>query len=200
MKTALGAALFAGARYNDAARQLCAASDLDPADAQIYLLIGKVMLASPEPLTCVKARIERFLAVRPNDADAHYLLAMLLLRQEGEVDTTRVTALLREAVQLYPKYSEAFLQLGILAFNQQRYADAIELYTRAISVDPQQAEPHFRLGVAYERMAKPMEARREFARHDELVHSQAEAVEQQRRQVKQFVILLRGKPDGVNAP
>ncbi len=200
MKIALGAALFAVAHYKDAEEQLCIASDLEPANAEAYLLIGKVMLAAPEPLTCVQPRLERFLAILPLNADAHYFLAMLALKQNRDGNYTRSTALLQQALKLDPKYAEAYLQLGILAFRQRSYADAIQLYKEAISADPLQAEAHYRLGVTYDRTGQPLLAKEEFQRHDQIEKSQAEVVEQQRRQIKQFVVLLQSKPAGPAVP
>jgi tetratricopeptide (TPR) repeat protein len=40
--TALGAALFAGAFYDEAALRLCDASDLNPADPEPYMFMGKI--------------------------------------------------------------------------------------------------------------------------------------------------------------
>ncbi len=200
IRTALGAALFAGARYNDAAEQLCAASDLEPANVEPYLLIGKVMLAAPEPLTCAGTRLERFLMVLPRSADAHYFLAMQMLNQNQPASAVRVSAMLREAVELDPGYSAAYLQLGTLAFKRHEYDQALELYQRSIAAEPDSAEAHYRLGVVYDRTGKTMQARMEFQRHDALIKAQAETVEQQRRQVKQFVVSLEGKPDSHKSP
>ena len=66
-----------------------------------------------------------------------------------------------------------------------------------MEAEPELAEAHYRLGVAYDRTGDAAGARRELARHDELVKAQAEAVEQQRRQVKQFLVVLEG---GTPAP
>ena len=53
--TALGSTLFAGALYDDAARRLCEASDLNPSDPEPYLFMGKVEIACAES-TAMRAR------------------------------------------------------------------------------------------------------------------------------------------------
>ena len=58
--TALGTALFAGALYDEAARSLCEASDLDPANPEPYLFMGKVEMAAPTPLACTESKLARF--------------------------------------------------------------------------------------------------------------------------------------------
>ena len=49
MLAAFGAALFASAEYNEAAQQLCNASDLDPADPQSLSAPGKDRDGSSQP-------------------------------------------------------------------------------------------------------------------------------------------------------
>ena len=49
MLAALGAALFAGALYDQAADSLCQASDLNPADPEPYIFMGRVEMAAPNP-------------------------------------------------------------------------------------------------------------------------------------------------------
>jgi hypothetical protein len=55
-------------------------------------------------------------------------------------------------------------------------------------------EAHYRLGVAYDRIGQPEKAKQEFQLHDEIERVQAAAVERQRREVKQFQVVLQGQP------
>jgi len=188
LKTAWGTALFSGALYEQAAEQVCEASDLRPEDEETYRIIGKIELASPTPLACVEQRLERFTELKPKSAEARYLYAMALARSGREGSRGRVEGLLTAAVALDPKCSEAYLQLGILAFEQHRYPDAIRLYTMAVESDPKLAEAHYRLAVAYDRVGEQDKVKQELRIHDEIAKAQAEAVEQERRQIKQFVV------------
>lgn len=188
--TGWGAALFAGARYDEAAERLCAASDVDPANRETYILLGKAALAAPQPLPCAPSRLERFLRLQPRDADANFYEAMLQLREGGAAATARATELLRATVALDPKQAQALLQLGILAMAEHQTTEAIARFRQAIAADPQLAEAHFRLGVALDRTGGHDEAARELQVHAELVKAQADTVEAQRRQVKQFLVTL----------
>jgi tetratricopeptide (TPR) repeat protein len=105
-----------------------------------------------------------------------------------------VDTLLNRAVAIDPKCADAYLQLGILASSQRDIQKAIGYYTRAIEAQPQLGEAHYRLGVAYDRTGQPEKARQEFQLHDELEKQQAAAVERQRREVKQFLVVLEGQP------
>ena len=199
MLSALGAALFAGALYEQAAQRLCAASDLRPADPEPYLFLGKIEMAAPAPLPCVEQRLARFAALEPRNSLADYLYAMAILKPRnrpasGE-EMQRAESLLRQAATLDPNNAGAYLQLGILAFSQNRVAQAIEEYSRAIAADPNLSDAHYRLGVAYERAGQPAKAKEEFQIHDRIAQRQAEAVEGQRRAIKQFLVVLQGQPN-----
>ncbi|MFZ0663836.1 MAG: tetratricopeptide repeat protein [Acidobacteriaceae bacterium] len=197
MLTALGTALFAGARYDKAALSLCKASDLDPGDVQPYIFMGKVELASPDPLPCIEAKLARFVREQPQNAQANYLYAMAILKRQQQLankqDVRQAETLLKKAVMLDAKCGEAYLQLGILSYSRRDSVKAIDFYRKAIGASPQLAESYYRLAVAYDRLGDAAKARQEFQLHDEIEKQQAEAVEDQRREIKQFVIA--NKPD-----
>jgi tetratricopeptide (TPR) repeat protein len=198
MLAALGTALFAGALYDEAAASLCQASDLNPADPELYSFMSRIEMAAPKPLACVQPRLARFVRQQPENSLANYLYAMAIWkRQEHRVDQPawqKVETLLSKAVAIDPKCGDAYLQLGILFAAQHNLAKAIAFYIRAIQVDPQLGEAHYRLGVAYDRAGEPEKARQEFQLHDQIEKLQAAAVERQRREVKQFLVVLQGQP------
>jgi tetratricopeptide (TPR) repeat protein len=200
MLTALGAALFAGAMYDEAARRLCEASDLNPADPEPYLFMGKIVMASPNPLPCVEQKVARFLELRPADPLANYYYAMTLWKQKGtSVDQSalgHVQDLLTKAVTVDPKCADAYLQLGVLEATRRDFDKAIGYYNKAIDVNPQLGEAHYRLGIAYDRVGEKEKAQQQFQLHDQIEKEQAAAVEKQRREVKQFLVVVDGKaPD-----
>jgi Tfp pilus assembly protein PilF len=121
----------------------------------------------------------------------------IVKRQEQPADPAalhQVETLLTKAVAIDPKCSDAYLQLGILYFSQHQPEKAIHFYTQAIQANPQLGEAHYRLAVAYDRIGLPEKARQEFQLHDEIEKLQADAVERQRREVKQFLVVLEGQP------
>ena len=200
MLTALGAALFAGALYDEAAQRLCEASDLNPADPEPYLFMGKIEMASPNPLPCVEQKLGRFLELRPADPLANYYYAMTLWKQKGtsadQSALEHVQDLLTKAVTVDPKCADAYLQLGVLEATRRDLDKAIGYYNKAIDANPQLSEAHYRLGIAYDRVGDRDKARRQFQLHDEIEKQQAADVEKQRREVKQFLVVVDGKsPD-----
>ena len=59
--------------------------------------------------------------------------------------------LLRRAVTLDVKFAKAFLELGILLSDQQRYTEAIQELRHATRLAPDLAQAHYRLSQAYQR-------------------------------------------------
>lgn len=198
MLAALGAALFASALYDEAALRLCDAADLNPADTAPYVFLSKIDMAAPAPLACVEPKLLRFVQERPGDARANYYYGMAVWkRQKGSEDPRRmqqVETSLTKAVEDDPKYGEAYLQLGNLYADKRNYDKAVSFYTKAIEVNPQLSEAYYKLGVVYERIGEPAKAKQKFQLHDEIEKAQAAAVERQRQEVKQFLVVLQNKP------
>jgi tetratricopeptide (TPR) repeat protein len=209
MLAALGTALFAGALYDQAADSLCQASDLNPADAEPYIFMGKIEMAAPNPLPCIEPRLARFVQQQPQNSLANYFYAMAIWKRQQQPQPMpqpvphpvfdqkalqQVETLLAKAVAIDPKCGDAYLQLGILSSSQHNFEKAIGFYNKAIEVDPQLGEAHYRLGVAYDRIGSKEKAKQEFQLHDEIEKLQAAAVERQRREVKQFLVVLEGQP------
>ena len=197
MLTGLGTALFSGAAYEQAATQLCHASDLKPSDPEPYIFLGKVQMAAPNRLDCIEQRLERFVQQQPGSADANYLYAMAILKREDHSSNAEARkqseALLRSAIAIDPKYSEAYLQLGNLYSTQKDFTQAIGFYAKAIETDPRSSDAYYHLAVAYDRSGQPAKAKDEFALHDQIAKQQAAEVERQRQEVKQFLITLPGQ-------
>jgi tetratricopeptide (TPR) repeat protein len=197
MLAGLGTALLAGAHYDEAALRLCEASDLTPADPEPYIFMGKIEMVAPNPLVCVEQKLARFAEQQPENSLANYLYAMALWkRQEQSPDepvSRQVETLLTKAVTIDAKCGDAYLQLGILYSSQRNYEKAIGFYTKAIEVNPQLDDAHYRLGMAYERTGEPAKAKQELKLYDEIRKQQADAIESQRRKVKQFLVVVPGQ-------
>ena len=198
MLAALGTALFASANYSEAAARLCEASDLNPTDPAPYIFLGKIDMAAPDPLPCVESKLLRYSQEQPGDARATYYYAMAIWKRlkasENTPNVERVEKLLTHAVTLDPKYDAAYLQLGNICSGERNFERAIAFYLKAIEANPQLSDAHYRLGVAYERTGESAKAKQEFQLHDEIEKAQAAAVERQRQEVKQFLVVLQSQP------
>ncbi|HVI77531.1 MAG TPA: tetratricopeptide repeat protein, partial [Candidatus Acidoferrum sp.] len=65
---------------------------------------------------------------------------------------------------------------------------------KATAADPNLAEAHFRLGQAYKKMGDAAKAREEFQAYERIQKTEATVVEQQRREIQQFVVVFKDQP------
>lgn len=201
--TALGSALFACALYEDAAQRLCEAADINPGSAEPYLFLGKVERSSPNSLECVEPKLAEFAQRNPKNPLASYYYAMAIWKQSGQSTDpqtlAQVETLLHKAIDLDPQCSDAYLELGMVSSARHQDAQAIDYYSRAIAANPQLLEAYYRLAVAYDRVGEREKAKREFELHEQLEKKQKALVEEQRREVKQFLV-VQGKPAEATKP
>jgi tetratricopeptide (TPR) repeat protein len=198
MLAGLGAALYSVGFYDEAARRLCDASDLQPADPAAYLFLGKIEKVTSVPLPCSEEKLARFVRKQPESALANYYYAMSLWkRNKGSEDpksSQQVKALLEKAVSIDPKLDEAYVQLGVLYATQNDFEQAIRACKKAIEVNPRLGEAHYRLGLAYQRVGEKAKAQQEFQAYEQIQKTEAAAVERQRRELRQFLIILKDQP------
>jgi Flp pilus assembly protein TadD len=75
---------------------------------------------------------------------------------------------------------------------------AIAAYRKAIEANPQSAEAHYRLAQAYKRAGEEQKAEQEVRLYKQADKAETDAVEQQRREIRQFLIILKDKKDEKN--
>ncbi|MGB8473393.1 MAG: tetratricopeptide repeat protein [Candidatus Acidiferrum sp.] len=198
MLTGLGAALYSSGSWEEAARRLCAASDLQPADPAPYLFLGKIEKATRGPLPCSEQKLARFARQQPGNALANYYYAISLWKREkGSENPTglkQAEALLEKAVTIDPSLDEAYLQLGVLHSAQGESEKAIREYQKAIEVNPRLSEAHRQLGLAYQRMGDKAKAQQEFEAYEQAENTETAERERQQRELRQFLIILKDQP------
>jgi tetratricopeptide (TPR) repeat protein len=199
----LGAASYAVGSYDGAARYLCAASDLSPEDSAPYLFLGQMEKTVMSRLPCIEEKLARFSREQPSNAFAHYYYAVSLYKAQRGAENSAILrqaeALLEKAVQLDPNFGEAYVQLGILYFGSNNLTLAIQALRQAITVSPELSEAHYRLSLAYKRTGEESKAHQEFAVYRQAEKTETAAVERQRSELKQFLVILKSQP-GPNTP
>ena len=198
MLTGLGAALYSNGSWDEAARRLCAASDLEPANTAPYLFLGKIEKATPAPLPCSEQKLARFVQQQPGNALANYYYAISIWKREKGSENPaawkHAEALLEKAVTIDPQLDGAYLQLGMVHFARGEFEQAIRGYRNAIAINPNLGEAHRQLGLAYQRTGEKAKAQQEFLAYERAEKSEAADLERQRRELRQFVIILKDQP------
>jgi tetratricopeptide (TPR) repeat protein len=198
MLAGLGAGLYTSGSVDDAAERLCEASDLEPANPAPYLFLGKMQEATSTPLPCAEEKLSRFLHNQPDNPLANYYYALALWKRSRSVLNSdalqQAETLLGKATALDPKLDAAYLALGNLYFARGSFQEAVGAYEKAIAANPTNSEAHYRLGLAYKKIGEDGKSEHEFTEYKELDKTEAAAVERQRRELRQFVFVLKDQP------
>jgi tetratricopeptide (TPR) repeat protein len=189
-------ALFAGGSLEEAVERISEASDLNPNDSTPYRFMGAMQSSTRIPSEKIVERLHRFVTLEPDNAEANYHYAAVLwkLRKPGDAaSVTPVESFLKKAILLDSGFAAAYLQLGILHFEQKNYTQAVSDYQHAIKADPERQleEPHYRLAQAYRHLGDNAKAAAEIQIYDQIVKESAQQAERERHEIPQFVYALR---------
>ena len=80
---------------------------------------------------------------------------------------------MKKALQSHNDIRIAYLDLGAILTEQRQYPAAIAALKRAVELDPEQPDAHYRLGRVYQATGDKTAAQKEFTRVREL-HEKAE--------------------------
>src|SRR2546426_10396552 len=84
------------------------------------------------------------------------------LQQASQGKYEEAAESLRKAIEIRPKFPEAYHLLGIVYANgQRRLSDAAEAFKKAIELNPSFAEAFYNLGLVYQVQGKSVEAEQE---------------------------------------
>ena len=197
----LGMALYSRGNYDDAVNALIRAADLNPLDPRCYYFLSKAYDSSPSQADEVLQRFRRFADLQPRNARARYYYAMSLWKgrraQDANVDFQQIEALLKKSIDLDSGFPEAHLQLGNLYSEQKKDALAVPQYERALALNTDLADAHYRLGQAYVRTGKKQQAQQQLEIYQRLRAQHMAELDKQRSEIWQFVYSAKGTQ---NAP
>lgn len=191
MAIGLGMALYSLGKYEEAVRSLLRAADLDPSDPRCYPFLSRAYDSSPSQATEIIDRFRRFTELQPRNGQAFFYYAMSLWKsrraQDPNVDLSEVESLLKTSISLDPSLAEAPLQLGNLYFDHGNYADSIPEYLRALRIDSNLPDAHYRLAQAYVRTGKKDLAQEQLQIYQKQRARHMAELDKQRADIRQFV-------------
>jgi tetratricopeptide (TPR) repeat protein len=194
----LGMALYSRGLYDDAVKALLAAADLDPSDPRCYYFLSKAYDSSPNHADEVIQRFRRFSELQPDNALAAYYYALSLWKgkraEDPDLDLQQVRSLLQKSISLDPKLAEAHVQLGNLYSDQHDYTNAVPEYVRALDLNPNLPDTHYRLGQDYVHTGQKDRAQQEFEVYQRLRAQYMADLDKERAEVQQFVYSAKAAP------
>jgi len=187
----LGLALYSRGIYDKAVKALLAAADLNPRDPRCYLFLSKAYNSSPLQADEVVERFRRYAELEPNNALAQYYYAVSLWKGErvenSHVDPGSVEVLLKKAIVLDDSLADAHVQLGNLYADQRQYEKSIPEYRRALELNPNLSDAHYRLATDLVHTGQKESAQKEFAIYQNLRAAHLAEVQKEHEEVRQFV-------------
>jgi tetratricopeptide (TPR) repeat protein len=117
-----------------------------------------------------EAEFKGELSVAPDNAQALAYLGDIAFKKD---DPETSVKFLRKALQSRKDIRIAHLDLGAILTQQGRFEEAIAELRRAVELDPEQPDAHYRLGRVYQASGKQAASQKEFAKVREL-HEKAE--------------------------
>jgi tetratricopeptide (TPR) repeat protein len=154
MLIGLGTAAFLEGRSAAATGIFLDAAQRHPSDTRIYPFLSASYGISGVQQDAVEAAFRRYYEHAPNDAEAAYAYALSLLhRRQGADDTheKQAKALLERAVELNPQFSDAYSQLGSVAFACGDYSQAAHDISTALRLNPDLWQLRYKLSAALKR-------------------------------------------------
>ena len=182
----------------EAAERLCEAADLKPGDAAAYIFLGQMEKSTAAALPCSEERLARFAKQQPGNARANYYYALSLRKRERAAEhpeaLRKSEMLLEKAVSIDPKFADAYLELGNFYFERAAITEAMGAYQKAIAAEPHMSQAHYQLSLAYRRSGEQAKAEREFQMYKQDQNTETAALERQRKEMRQFLVILKNEP------
>jgi tetratricopeptide (TPR) repeat protein len=187
----LGLALYSRGIYDKAVNALVAAADLNPEDPRCYLFLSKAYNSSPLQADEVVQRFRRYAELQPNNALAQYYYAVSLWKgkrtENSSIDPASVEALLKKSIALDGTFADARMQLGDFYADEREYEKSIPEYRRALELNPNLSDAHYRLATDLVHTGQKENAQKEFAIYQSLRAEHLAEVQKEHDQVRQFV-------------
>jgi tetratricopeptide (TPR) repeat protein len=194
----LGMALYGRGRYDDAVESLVKAIDLGPSDANAYLFLFKIYDNSSAHMDEAIERFRRFSTMQPHSAVALYYYAASQWKggqaNGNNSNPEQVQSLVQRSLELNPDLAEAHMLLGNLYDTQRQYDQSIPEYERAVKLNDNLPDAHYRLSMDYLRIGQKERANQEMEAYQKLRTRHMAEIDKEGEEIQQFVYAERNTP------
>src|SRR5271165_972201 len=152
LHVALGTVLYADGKSLEGAELLCDAEDLNPSDPHPMELLADTEIVPP---TLARRITSLFAALHRQYENDCLILFDYTMVQSGrwandkDAVPPHFADSLKAALRLNPHLPQAYYQLGLISAQQQNYQGEIQYLKKAIALEPDKDEYHYRLAFAY---------------------------------------------------
>ncbi|MGI8959114.1 MAG: tetratricopeptide repeat protein [Bryobacteraceae bacterium] len=136
-------------RYSDAVTEYRRAIALNPSAPELHFHLGRAILLQSHSLEALQQASAEFgaeLRVSPEDSASEFQLGQIAQAQGKTADAKLH---LERAVSLSPGFVQALIALGKIHLQNEQYAEAISVLTRATHFQPTNESAHYALLTTY---------------------------------------------------
>jgi tetratricopeptide (TPR) repeat protein len=124
---------------------------------QLHILIGRAYRETGFLAEAIE-EFKKAIALDPNFERAHYYLGLTYLLKDGSARLGEATEEFRIELASHPNEFFANYYLGIVSLVDRKLPEAISLLEKASQIEPNNPDPYFHLGQAYELAGKHEQA------------------------------------------
>lgn len=136
------------------------ASAVEPTNA-IWRYRWAVLADAVGDVTRAEQALRDVVAAAPDYAPAHERLGLLLLERNAH---SEAAGCFQRVIRLSPNRPQGYIRLAAVELAKKRFDAAVERLSKALTIDPTNAEARYLLGRAYHGLGRVEHARIEFAR------------------------------------
>ena len=147
----LGESLFSLYEFPEAEKSFSKALEIEPSNASAEVARAKLYYATGDKEK-FGAAAWRALHLGPDNYQACYYYGLWL--SEYERDKVLAQKYFEKSIELHPGFAGALSALGKILSGQGKWERAVELYERALAVDPRNRQVYFQVSAAYRRLGR----------------------------------------------